>query len=335
MNVIVSIFVLSSSLIALSSLPYVNLSSELINAKEKLEKLSTTQTPLPMQKRYIDECGKLTEYENVILKDADIDKNEAKLYLKKLRKLNGVYEEVLSTTRASTNQAIKENDYANFLLVVDANLPRFFQNSSFTQNAIIYYEKNKENQQSGIMQREVAYDKAKKETKRVEEEIAQAAETTVVPKQILPQVSNVAVVNSTTPTQLKYMKTAYLDPTLYAKRERNFTPWMSKKEYQSRFDNGYYKRQNTYPAYIEMDKNGNRRVLEIAFEPKFYWSCTSGRFYNKFKKIHLGYTLNGKGLLSLHKQKVDGVNIYTGVWLSKEQINRELLKLRDYGIYKN
>ncbi len=129
------------------------------------------------------------------------------------------------------------------------------------------------------------------------------------------------------------MRTAYLDPKLFAKREQAFTPWMSKQEYQSRFNNGYYKRQNTYPAYIELDRNRNRRVLEIAYEPKFYWSCTSRRFYNKFKKLHLGHTLNAKSILSLHKQKIDSVNIYTGIWLSKEYINRERAKLNAYGIY--
>ena len=125
-----------------------------------------------------------------------------------------------------------------------------------------------------------------------------------------------------------------MDPKLFAKREQAFTPWISKREYQSRFDNGYYKQKGVYPAYIEIDANGNRRVLEIAYEPKFYWSCTSGRFFNKFKKIHLRHTLNGKQLFSMHIIRVDGVKVYTGVWLSREQISRERNKLIVFGVHQ-
>lgn len=332
---------LISSLTALSSLPYTNLSSKLINAKEKLQKLSTTQALSPSQKNYINECDQLTIYSDEILKDADVSKKEAKLYLKKLRSLDATYEEVLANTRVNAEKAISKDDYAKFLSIIESDLPNLFEKSSFTKSAIGYYELNSKFQKSSVMQREVQLDKAKKaakEEKRVAtleilDKLIQLKEPS--PK-AQPYTSNTASTSSITHTsnqKLKYMKTAYLDPKLFAKREQAFTPWLSKREYQSRFDDGYYKRKRVYPAYIELDKSGNRRVLEIAYEPKFYWSCTSGRLYNKFKKIHIGHTLNGKKLLSLHIQVVDGVKIYTGTWLSEEYINRELNKLGAYGIY--
>jgi len=129
------------------------------------------------------------------------------------------------------------------------------------------------------------------------------------------------------------MTTAYLDPMLHNKRERAFTPWMSKQAHQKRFNNGYYKKAKTYPAYVEVDKEGNRRVLEIPYEPKFYWSSTSGRLFKSFKKIHIGHTLNGKRLLSLYIRRVDGLNIYNGLWITSEYLERELKKLNAYGIY--
>ena len=129
------------------------------------------------------------------------------------------------------------------------------------------------------------------------------------------------------------MKTAYLDPKLFAKREKAFSSWMSKQEYQSRFSNGYYKNNSSYPAYIEVDLNGNRRVLEIPSEPKTHWSSLSGRLYNNFKKNHVRNTLNGLQLLSLEIKVIDGVKIYTGTWVMREYHNRELIKLHTYGIY--
>ncbi len=331
MNIFLSILLLSSSLLALSSLPYVQLNSKLLDVQEKLKTLSTSHTLLPIQEHYIDEYNKLTIYENSILKDSSIKKDEAKLYLKKLRKLSAIYEEVLSSTRVSVRKTIKEDNYKKFLAIINIRLPKLFEEPSFTQSAITYYEKNKKLKESSVMKEEIEYDKAKKSSKNI---VTQTIKTPTISQTEQSTLSQTAQKPILTPnTQLRRMRTAYLDPKLFAKREKAFTPWMSKQEYQSRFDNGYYKRKNTYPAYIELDSNGNRRVLEIAYQPRFYWSCTSGRLYNKFKKIHVEHTVNGKKLLSIFIEEIDGLKIYTGVWLTNKYINRELLKLNAYGIY--
>ncbi len=118
-------------------------------------------------------------------------------------------------------------------------------------------------------------------------------------------------------------------------RENQFTRWLSSKEYRSRFKNksAFYKRHKAYPAYIEMDTLGNRRVIDIPYEPRFHWRCTSARTKEEFKKIHINETLNrGKKLLSLSIINKDGIDIYTGTWVSEDVFERESKKLKKYGI---
>lgn len=330
MNVLISILVLTSSLFALSSLPFAKLNTKLLDAKEKLRKLSYKQEQLPIQKHYIDEYNKLTGYAETIVKDFNIDKDELSTYLNKIRKVDRIYTEVLFSTRVDVSTTIIEDNYIKFLDIVDTNLPSFFEKHSFRKGAIDYYKINKKEKSSSIMEREIKYDKAKITLIEMEEKQANKA---MKSQEIVSQTLNERRLQSDENIDLRYIKTAYLDPKLYAKRENAFTPWMSKQEYQGKFDNGYYKEKNSYPAYIEMNKNGDRRVIEIPYEPRFYWSCTSGRLYKRFKKNHVGYTVNGKKLLSLHIQVVDGVKVYTGIWVTKEYYNRELLKLSSYGIY--
>jgi len=61
----------------------------------------------------------------------------------------------------------------------------------------------------------------------------------------------------------RFVESSTDDMTYHVDREEKFTRWLSRKEYQSRFKNksAYYKKQKTYPAYIEMDTLGNRRVV--------------------------------------------------------------------------
>jgi len=126
-----------------------------------------------------------------------------------------------------------------------------------------------------------------------------------------------------------------LDISNYIYREEKFTRWLSSREYQSRFKNKstFYKIHKMYPAYIEMDTLGNRRVIDIDYEPKFHWRCTSARTKEEFKKVHIKETLNrGKKLLSLSIINKDGIDIYTGTWVSKDVFERESKKLEKYGI---
>ena len=120
-----------------------------------------------------------------------------------------------------------------------------------------------------------------------------------------------------------------------AEREEKLTRWLSSKEYQSRFKNKskYYKVHKAYPAYIEMDTLGNRRVIDLAYEPRFYWRCTSARSKEEFKKVHIKETLNrGKKLLSLSVINKDGIDVYAGTWVSEDVFERESKKLQKYGI---
>ena len=126
-----------------------------------------------------------------------------------------------------------------------------------------------------------------------------------------------------------------LDVSHLGKREVEFTDWLPNRTYQKRFKNKsrYYREHKTYPAYIEMDTEGNRRVLEIPYEPSFHWRASSGRLKEEFQKIHIRETLNrGKKLLSLHIMNKDGVDIYTGVWVSAKVFEREAKKLSHFGI---
>ena len=126
-----------------------------------------------------------------------------------------------------------------------------------------------------------------------------------------------------------------LDMSNYIYREEKFTRWLSSKEYHLRFKNksNFYKKHKMYPAYIEMDTLGNRRVIDTNYEPKFYWRCTSVRSKEEFKKIHIQETLNrGKKLLSLSILNKDGIDVYAGTWVSEDVFERESKKLQKYGI---
>ncbi len=115
--------------------------------------------------------------------------------------------------------------------------------------------------------------------------------------------------------------------------QTKFTPWLSKEVYQARFDSGYFRDNSIYPAYVELDNHGNRRVIEIAYEPRFYWTVTSGRLLKEFQKLHVKHTMNGKELLSMSIKTKQGVSLYTGTWISSSQIQRESNKLKALGIY--
>lgn len=132
-----------------------------------------------------------------------------------------------------------------------------------------------------------------------------------------------------------FVEASTVDMLHSIERENKFTRWLSSKEYQSRFKNksNFYKRHKMYPAYIEMDTLGNRRVIDIDYEPRFHWRCTSARSKDEFKKIHIKETLNrGKKLLSLSILNKDGIDIYAGTWVSKDVFERESKKLKKYGI---
>ena len=115
-------------------------------------------------------------------------------------------------------------------------------------------------------------------------------------------------------------------------RERSYSPWFSKKIFQSRFYTCYYHKTKTYPIYIELDSKGNRRTIEIPYEPRFYFSVKTGRLLQDFQHQHIKYIMNGKKLLSMSIKVEGGVKIYSGVWVSEHVFKREARKLAKYGI---
>ena len=136
---------------------------------------------------------------------------------------------------------------------------------------------------------------------------------------------------------IKDLMTSQLAPHLKMKREKAFSKWMSQSEYQSRFSNGYYTRKQTYAAYLELDKYGNRRVLELPLELKtrkqpFYYTVKSGRELKNFQKTHLHRSMNGKRLLSMSTYKIHGTTFYSGTWVSSWALEDEASKLLEYGI---
>jgi len=116
-------------------------------------------------------------------------------------------------------------------------------------------------------------------------------------------------------------------------RQKYTASWSSRKSYQEKFNNKYYDHKHIYPIYIELDKSGNRRVVSIPYQPRFYWSVKSGKTLKNFQKDHIERIMNGKRLLTLSTIEKAGTTLYTGVWISEHVFAREVEKLKKLGIY--
>jgi len=129
-----------------------------------------------------------------------------------------------------------------------------------------------------------------------------------------------------------FVQASQLNSSMDAKRKVVFSKWLSALEHKKRIKNKYYKK--TYPAYIEMDSLGNRRVLEIDLKPDFHWHVSAGHLLDEFPQMHIKQTMNnGKSLLSLYIIEKDGFKVFTAVWVSNSVFSRESKKLQAYGIH--
>lgn len=129
-----------------------------------------------------------------------------------------------------------------------------------------------------------------------------------------------------------FVQASQVDSTINAKRKGLFSKWLSALEHKKRIKNKYYKK--TYPAYVEMDTLGNRRVLELDLKPDFHWHVSAGHLLDEFPQMHIKQTMNnGKSLLSLFIIERDGFKVFTAVWVSNSVFSRESKKLLAYGIY--
>ena len=328
------LLLLNLSLFSLSTLPYTQLSQKLFNAQTQLTALQNIQEFSAVASRFSKETQESKSLGKEIMQDGNVNADEAKKYLQKLRELDATYEGVLAVTRAKLKSAIEQNNYPMFQKIVNSDLPKLFHKSSLQCDALAFYKKKRKKEKNLIMERELHNIKlvqlAQKNRREEQEASLKALQTQT--NTTLPHYNARAIIPSKN-TPLRSLKSSYLSSKYFTKREHSFTRWLSKKEHQQRYDNGYYKINQVYPAYVEVDRMGRRRVLEIKYEPRFYWNTTSGRLYKAFKKQHVKRTLNGKQLLSLHIIKVDGVKVYTGIWISNEAIARESAKLQTYGIY--
>lgn len=311
---------LSLSLLhSLSTLPYIQLSSELYDAKERLTYMQNVKQIQQVSTRYIEESQDVKKLEKYILQDGDVTKNEAGLYLKALRRLDSTYEGVLLIARSSLKSAMKENDYETFLTIVNSDLPRFFDKSSLQNDATTYYEANKKNRKNMAMERELQDVKSKRLAQKLQAEEEEA----------LHKAQQELIVKILGNSKISLNQNKQTIPIV---QENAFTRWMPQKEYQAQYNNGHYQRTNTYPIYIEVDSKGNRRVIPVQRESKVLWSTTSGRLYKDFKKISLKHKMKGKALLSRSVQKIDGMNVYSGVWVEEAYFNREANKLASLGL---
>jgi len=131
---------------------------------------------------------------------------------------------------------------------------------------------------------------------------------------------------------LSFVQPSQVNSSIDAKRKGIFSKWLSALEHKKRIKNKYYK--TTYPAYIEMDSLGNRRILEMDLKPDFHWHVSAGHLLDEFPKMHIKQTMNnGKSLLSLFIIERDGFKVFTAVWVSNSVFSRESKKLLAYGIY--
>jgi hypothetical protein len=143
----------------------------------------------------------------------------------------------------------------------------------------------------------------------------------------------VTYVNEADENYIKNFLSSRIDFSKNEIRERSYSPWFSKKVFQSRFDTGHYTKTKTYPIYVELDSSGNGRTIEIPYEPRFYFSVKTGRLLQNFQHQHIKYIMNGKKLLSMSIKVEGGVKIYSGIWVSQHVFKREARKLAKYGIF--
>ncbi|MEA3434543.1 MAG: hypothetical protein U9R13_08150 [Campylobacterota bacterium] len=129
-----------------------------------------------------------------------------------------------------------------------------------------------------------------------------------------------------------FVQASQLDSSIDTKRKGVFSKWLSALEHKKRIKNKYYRK--TYPAYVEMDTLGNRRVLELALKPDFHWHVSAGHLLDEFPQMHIKQTMNnGMSLLSLFIIERDGFKVFTAVWVSNSVFSRESKKLLAKGIY--
>ncbi len=157
------------------------------------------------------------------------------------------------------------------------------------------------------------------------------AQSIPVQAQSVSKVAPVKAVMSHAKSDIANLHTSYIEPDKRAQIEAQMTPWMSRDAYQKLLDE-YQKEQKEYPLYIEVNPDGDRRMLVVNKEP-FSWTVSSGMDLPYFRTKDTKQSVGGKKLLSLQVMNVNGVKFYTAVWVAKTHWEHEAKRLRAMGIH--
>ncbi|MDY0121967.1 MAG: hypothetical protein RBR54_08475 [Sulfurimonas sp.] len=338
MKILYTLFLAYSLSFGIIALPYQSLSMKLTQNDLKLQSLREIRTLISPIGDYSTRIEDLKSYADSLLEKEKLDKKEQKEYLKRLRSLDAEYQHLLYTIRNTLHKSIEDQNFAQFHQIIDADIQELLDHNVIRSKSIEFYKKHKSKYYSEVLENEIELQKKVEETKKKEAEYLAKLEAEKIKQEktaIFSRTTNTRNLSKegATPVSASLLKSSKLDANKKDIRESKFTRWLSQREYQERFDNGYYKQDNIYSAYVEMDKNGNRRVLEIPYEPKFYWITNSGMSFKDFKKNNALRVLNGKKLISLFIYEFDGIKLYTGTWISKEYFEREVAKLKQFGIH--
>lgn len=328
-----------TSLYGVAFIPYEKLSNKLHTTNEKLQNIPGIEK---VKQEYAHEIQALSAYEKKMLEDGDVSAKEAKAYLKKLRKIDKSREKVLMHVRENLRDAVTGDDYAQFSHIINAKLPDFFNDKDSLVLAVGYYKSSKHSKNKEmeyILSLLKKYEDARKNALALDQAQKKQEQQQAVQQQTPTSVATATPkrVNSPAPATGSFpnaesLQASYLDPAKRAQREQVFTPWLSRGEFQRRFDEGYFAKRKIFPIYTEVDENGNRRYIGVPTDGIRY-TVKSARFFKDFKKLYISYNLFGKKLISLHITRINGYRIYSGVWVAKSGYTQQLQKLESYGIY--
>ena len=331
------LFIAYSFAFSVTFLPYQSLYTKLTQTNIKLQALKDINNLKSAIQNYSANINELKTYSNSLLEKEKFEKKDQMEYLKKLRKMDSQYQHILYMLRNSVDKSITSNDLSQFKKIMDTNLKEILNKEPLKSSSIEFYKKHRSKYHNKILEDEIKLQKEIQITKEKEAEYLADLEAKKNKKTVQTAYQNNTTQNninttSSEPVPARLLRSSKLDSNKEGIREKKFTRWLSKREHQDRYDTGYYKKYNVYPAYVEMNQYGNRRVIEIPYEPKFYWATNSGISFKDFKKNNALRELNGKKLISLYIYEFDGVKLYTGTWISKNMWAREVAKLKKFGI---
>jgi len=114
-------------------------------------------------------------------------------------------------------------------------------------------------------------------------------------------------------------------------RINGFTEFMSYERYLSFIKSA--KEDSKYIIYVETNTKGDRRVLLANRSNGMKRTIKTGRTLKDFKKWNTKNLMKDRRLLSLHIINVNGIDMYSAVWVNYRNYSKEQKKLkRMYGI---